>query len=696
MNVDTSQLLHIVTKEGRSPELLVRDPAVNYRPDIDGLRAIAVLPVILFHFNIAAFSGGFVGVDIFFVISGFLITSILAKNCRADRFSLLDFYARRVKRIFPVLFVVVLTTLAAGYFLLAPGDYQDTGESAVFTVTFLSNVFFWLNTGYFDASAETMPLLHTWSLGVEEQFYIIWPLMIFGLWKLTSLKGHVFWAVFIGVSLASFVACIVVTAHDPEQAFYLPWFRAWQFAMGAAIGFLPAVNRGKHAASLTGIALIAYAIFGFDDSTAFPGYAALVPTLGATLVIAAGPTALMNRVLGTFPFIWVGLISYSLYLWHWPVTVLYRHYSGGPLSPKEIAALGAVMTVLSVLSYFAIERPFRRIPFSAPRMVLSGVAGGVAVAMIALVVVQNSGFPSRLPDEMKKIASLDVMWEWECPQLVKMEIDGKQQNACVFGAPWDTAKQRAVLWGDSHAQHFAPVMDQVGRRIDMSIVLRPGCAAFFVPGIFRQLRNRPTYSEECWQRNADAIEWINKHPEIDHVFAANAWAGYAPALYEHPAQSALETTYDVGAELQAEGLSKTIRGITQSKSIILIGDVPRPFFQVPPCVIRNEGGLLRSPCSANTRTIPISTLEERQFPTYRALARVAESFENVRFFNPSSGLCDKNGCPLFEGDELIYRDNNHWRRNLSREAIDSLISKMGLLEFLSNEASASQASSQTQ
>jgi peptidoglycan/LPS O-acetylase OafA/YrhL len=671
-----------------------------YRPDIDGLRSVAVVPVVLFHFGINAVSGGFVGVDIFFVISGYLITTILAQSCGEQRLSLggtlLDFYARRVKRIFPVLFVVVLATLAAGYLLLSPGDYEAAGKSAIFTVTFLSNVFFWLNTGYFDAAAETMPLLHTWSLGVEEQFYIVWPLLIFVLWKLTRLQGRAFWSVLIGFIAISFAACVVVTTYDPQQAFYLPWFRAWQFAMGAAIAFLPTLTRGNHAASVIGILLIAWAVFGFDESTVFPGYSALVPTLGAALIIVAGPAGVANRVLSMPPFVWVGLISYSLYLWHWPVTVLYMHYSDEPLSIGEIAALGAVMTGLSILSYVAIERPFRRIRFTPSRIITTGIAGGVAVVAVSLVVVQSAGFPARLPDEMKKIASLEVMWEWECPQRVTMEIDGKQQSACVIGAPWETAKSRGVLWGDSHAQHFAPVFDRVGQQTDTSFVLRPGCAAFFVPGIMREIQNRPKYSERCWATNDAAVAWINGRPEIDTVLIANAWAGYAEELFEPPATNADKTGIEAGAALEKKGLDLLLPQISSHKTIVLIGDVPRPFFHVPPCIIREAGGLMRAPCPYNTEAIPLDTVERFQRPTYRALAEAADKLPNASFFNPSAGLCDDEGCPLFEGTELIYRDNNHWRRNLSTATIDGLISKMGLLEFLALQAGTQMTSIQAQ
>jgi len=642
---------------------------MNYRADIDGLRSIAVLPVILFHFNITTFSGGFVGVDIFFVISGFLITRILAENCRYDRFSLLNFYSRRIKRIFPVLFVVVLATLVAGYLILSPGDYETAAESAIFTVSFLSNVFFWLNTGYFDASAETMPLLHTWSLGVEEQFYIVWPLLIFGLWKLTRLKGRIFWCALTGVSACSFVACVVITTYDPEQVFYLPWFRAWQFTMGAMIGFLPLVTRGNHALSVIGISLIAYAVFGFDQATPFPGYSALIPTLGASLIIASGPSAFVNRALSFAPFVGLGLISYSLYLWHWPVTVLYRHYDDGVLSISEISALSAVMITLSIASYFIIERPFRRVRRPPITVIGFGIAGAATVAFASLIIFRSEGVPSRLPEEVRGLASLDIMWEWQCPATMRSSSLELEKSGCVIGSRWEENSRKGVLWGDSHAQHLLPILHEAAQSSDASIIFINGCLGLVDnETIFRHYAKFPNYNSDCFGRQAKFLDLLEGREDIDFLIIANAWTGYVPELRtadgERPELAAALNLVSRGAEKLIERIRTKFRG-----HIIIAGDFPRPGYDVPGCYMRNASGLLRKKCRDYSEKFLLS---ETQIQTLSAIEN-ASHHEGVVLWNPSETLCTDGLCPTKIAGEILYRDGNHLRRNLTKNTTFEII-----------------------
>ena len=244
---------------------------MGYRPDIDGLRALAVAAVILFHIGVDDLPGGFIGVDVFFVISGYLITRLIVEHLHERRFSFWDFYARRTRRIFPALFVMILAVLVMGYFVLTPGEYADLGKSAVFSSAFLANVYFWLNTGYFDALAETMPLLHIWSIGVEEQFYVIWPLTLVLLWHHSRLgKKATLTATAIATALLA-ILCIVWTAYDSKSAFYLPFTRLWEFTLGAGMLAIPTLKaRLAHPLSILGLIAIGYAAVTFTAELPYP------------------------------------------------------------------------------------------------------------------------------------------------------------------------------------------------------------------------------------------------------------------------------------------------------------------------------------------------------------------------------------------------------------------------------------------
>jgi len=333
-----------------------------YRRDIDGLRAIAVLAVVLFHFGVPGITGGFVGVDVFFVISGFLITSIIWRERQAGRFSFIDFWARRARRILPALFVMIAATLAVGWFLLAPKDYEELGRSAHYQVTFTSNLLFSRQHGYFDASSDIKPLLHTWSLAVEEQFYIFFPLLLA---LLSSRLKHWRLALF-AVLLVSFGMSVWAVQHEPQKAFFLLHLRAWELLAGAMLAVQPkrewrASPALAQGVSLASLALILIAVLGYDAKTPFPGATALLPVLGVVGLIWANgqqPTW-VARLLGTRIMVGIGLISYSWYLWHWPVFVYANYAAVDGLSALELAGLMLLSLVLGYLSWRFVETPFR-------------------------------------------------------------------------------------------------------------------------------------------------------------------------------------------------------------------------------------------------------------------------------------------------------------------------------------------------
>src|ERR1700674_821671 len=343
-----------------------------YRPDIDGLRALAVLPVILFHANLF-FPGGFVGVDVFFVISGYLITQIIERDLQANRFSVLVFYQRRIRRIFPALFVMFAVTILTAYLFMPPLELKDFGQSLLASSAFYSNFFFFRQSGYFAPTSEYAPLLHTWTLSVEEQFYVCWPLFLGVLTKTAKSKWKVPTTVFI------LLGALLLSAHwvntHPNAAFYLLPSRAWELALGALLSF-PSVSsvlariprKIASVASLAGILFLGLAVVTYDNLTPLPGFAALLPCVGAALVIAAGvggPSA-GGRVLSLRPLVWTGLISYSLYLWHWPILVFGRMIANHKLDAAERVSFIVLIFIVAWLSWRFVESPFRNLRVARP------------------------------------------------------------------------------------------------------------------------------------------------------------------------------------------------------------------------------------------------------------------------------------------------------------------------------------------
>lgn len=373
-----------------------------YRPDIDGLRAIAVMSVILFHAGLTQFSGGFVGVDVFFVISGFLITTILIKDQERGGISISKFYQRRAKRIMPVLFVVILATLPVTWMFLPPPELKSYFSSIAATATFSSNILFWYESGYWDTATSLKPLIHTWSLAVEEQYYIVFPLLVMAAWRLGRAW---FTAIILALVAASLWFAEHYLATDPMMSFYMLPSRAWELLVGslAALYLLrrtAPISSGplNQALSLSGLSMIVYAVLAYTEQTPFPGINAALPVIGTALIIAAtGPRTLVGIVLGSKPFVLVGLISYSAYLWHQPILAVFKLRGFGEISTAGSILAIALTLALSVLSYRFVEKPVRggasvfgRKPFTS-----------TAVATIAFVAVagygyKSEGFPSRL------------------------------------------------------------------------------------------------------------------------------------------------------------------------------------------------------------------------------------------------------------------------------------------------------------
>jgi peptidoglycan/LPS O-acetylase OafA/YrhL len=647
---------------------------LKYRSDIDGLRAVAVLAVIAFHYRLPfpepfRLEGGFTGVDVFFVISGFLITSVLTQDVQDGRFSVLSFYDRRIRRIVPALAVVLTATLLAGKFLLMPGDYSGLSDSAAAAAFGASNFYFLSHTGYFDQTADLLPLLHTWSLGVEEQFYLLWPLLLAFIVGRRKKIDTV--AIITTITIIGFGASLVWFDQSPKSAFYLPFPRAWELSTGALLVFMPKLPRA--AGELTTVAGLALILFGFIRITEahFPGASALLPCLGAALVIwPRHETGVSARQLGRLAPI--GLISYSLYLWHWPVWVFYRTYiNGAEPRIRETLMLAAVSIALAAVSYRYVERPFRKPRWMAARNIQLGLTAALAIFCVAMFVDSAGGLPSRISPQAMSMRSLNVMWQWSCRGYI--QINGIAH--CEFGAPWKGHNRKAILWGDSHAEHLAPILDAVGRQEDVSFILQNPCPAAFGTDVFRrwpELGQHPSYETMCTAGQNTVSDLVAKDPDIDFVVLATSWWGLLTRdIYSTKPAEAQQSK----ASLIVEGLEETIRHIQRpGLQIVIVGDMASPLSHLQECEMARISGLFRRQC--DPRDMVIGSKHERQVfgPIDNALAKMAGR-EGITFVRPSDKMCNASNCLTHINGEFLFRDGIHLRRNLS-PATDMQLAKI--------------------
>ena len=620
----------------------------GYRADIDGLRAFAVLSVVWYHAFPNYGRGGFVGVDVFFVISGFLISTIVFEGVLDGRFSYLEFYRRRIRRIFPALILVLIACLVFAATFAFPKDARQIGQHVIGGVGFASNVVLWSESGYFDWGAELKPLLHLWSLSVEEQYYIFWPVLAAFLLKRRR------W--FVGVTLllfvGSFVANVVLVRVDPTAAFYLPVARAWELLIGSGLayvtlrrGSLPAflstlsttsASGSQRAArrsaieqllSVSGGVLLVAAVLAITRESAFPGWWALLPTLGAGLVIAAGPRGAVNRVVfSNRAAVWVGKISYPLYLWHWPLLVFPTIVSGHPSRPTRIAAV--VLAIgLAWLTYEYVEKPIRfgrtrrRVPTAlAGAMVACALAGGLLIA--------SDGFVRRLPPELRTIATSE--FRYGVPEGVVAAPTRRHcfltpdEGVAAVGADCFASAAPGVprVWivGDSHSDSFYAglvALSDGGRRFALTQRSASACP----PVIGFAMAKRP----HCQAINDETLRLVSASPP-DVVVLASNW-----------------TLYDGGGweKLEPEALSRTISLLRAAgvRRVVVLGQMPRWEISQPTALLTQW---------RETGTLPAHNdrfLHPASWPADR-LVGAAAAAAGATFVSPMSHLCDAAGCTL--------------------------------------------------
>ena len=516
-------------------------PPDHRRADIDGLRAVAVLGVLGFHAFPTVLRGGFVGVDVFFVISGYLISGILFESIESGSFGLTDFYARRVRRIFPALVAVFAAVLAAGYLTLLAHEWLPLLRETMAGAAFVANFLFWHEAGYFDGASDLKPLLHLWSLAIEEQFYLIWPAL---LWLARGRRG---WTLLIaGAIVTSLLACIVLTAEDPTAAFYAPWTRFWELGLGAMLARLAlerpdertsattrpadgAFARHAHdAQSIAGLLAIAGGMALIDRAQPFPGALALVPTLGAILIIAAGPSAFVNRRLLSHPAaVVIGTLSYPLYLWHWPILCFARIVEAGEPPPWERGALLVLAFMLAALTYRGIERPLRlRVPLrrSAIVSVVAMLAVGTGAALL-MHTADPGGRSVFLRGEASALLSENLrLLGWfdadpACIHSLGLESEAATAGDSLFCSVSPGSQPVSVaLIGDSTANHLFPGLSRLyASRGERVINIGNGTCA-----PFHGLGGHFPWNRPCRSVNQKIYEYVLGSPSIHTVILSMA------------------------------------------------------------------------------------------------------------------------------------------------------------------------------
>lgn len=613
---------------------------MQYRPEIDGLRSVAVVPVILFHAGFSLFGGGFVGVDIFFTISGYLITSIILSELEAGKFSLGRFYERRVRRILPALFLVMLCTIPLALIVMRPPQLIEFSESVVASTFFSSNILFWREGGYFGTANDTKPLLHTWSLAVEEQYYIFFPLVVAALYKVK--RSWVAWMV-AAAALASFAINLValrLSFVSLEATFFLLPTRAWEILFGAVCALLLRRHYAvpfrllehrilREALPLLGLLMIAASIFLMDGSVPFPSQFALLPVVGACLIIlfcAADTRA--YALLASKPFVWVGLLSYSLYLWHQPIFAFVR--LALPLDQRATFMwLGlALLIPLSFLSYKYVELPCRGLRASriALRPLLAGL-GGLALLFVGFMAVieWGGGFPERYPAADRKLALVDTraLGDYVAPRFEARYLKPFEQGP----------RSKVLLIGDSFAQDFLNIVIESGRDRNVSIStfhITSSCGNLDVDDRLVMPKLSPANRVRC------NLEPRYKQPvlgqrlaEADHIVLVSSWEDWqVPLLAESLRSLAGKSRADV-----------TIVGRKDFGDIDL-----NAYLRIPAAErasLRNEG----TPAHVRTNE-SMKRLAVDQFVDFQAI------------------VCgDGHSCPLFtDGGDLISFDGHHLTR----------------------------------
>lgn len=632
----------------------------KYHPEIDGLRAIAVVLVILYHYRVPGFGGGFVGVDVFFVISGYLITSLILSRLEDGTFDLFEFWERRARRILPALVVVVVFCIIAGWILFIPIDLIRLGQSAFAQSFFASNLHFLRETGYFAAGAELKPLLHTWSLALEEQFYLLFPLLFMAIFRfLNPARGRVIAA----IAAASFLVSVWYIENSSKSAFYLLQSRAWELMLGSFLACTPlefGTRQIREALGWLGLICIGLASFQFDLNTPFPGVAAVLPCAGTAFIIWANKdeTTTLGKFLSFHPLVLVGLISYSLYLWHLPFFLFAKYASLQTLSVWFKSGLIAASVIVAFISWKFVEQPIRRKSVLVKRwqVFASSAMALLLIAILGASLATNAGYPSRLPPKALGYAlgAVDINPRHkECVTFSSSRIDS--DNLCKLGSFKETDLPLLVSWGDSHADVIMPILESMALEFSVTVWHAAKGACVPILGVFHE------QPDDCYHMNQSMLSLIER-TGAKHVLLVARWSAYALGLEETGSRHALisdkESTVKNPKEAKivfARGLLRTVKQLQQlGVTVWILKQVPLQRFSPPRRLARASlsdkmGSVLGRPLEEHLRRQSFVNSVFDQLNT-----------KGVHFMDPADVLCDTdNRCRVSQSGRSLYRNQDH-------------------------------------
>jgi peptidoglycan/LPS O-acetylase OafA/YrhL len=665
----------------------------EYRPDIDGLRAVAVSAVVLYHAFPDDVGGGFVGVDVFFIISGFLISTILLKSLQNGSFSFREFYRRRILRIFPALIAVLMVCYGIGWLVLLPAEFRQLGKHIAGGALFVANLLFWNEAGYFDNVSETKPLLHLWSLGVEEQYYLVWPCLLFlarkRQWHIPGLIGL--------VMLVSFAVNVHTVYQHPVQSFYSPIARFWELLLGSLLACfqLPGIGNGsstrqkssglknpvdKHGLpkvdaaarnnclSLLGALVVVSSIRLIDEQADFPGWWALLPTTGACLIISAGSKAIVNRtILSSRPMVWLGLISYPLYLWHWPLLSFARIIEGKTPAVDIRTGAIALAFLLAWLTYLLIERPIRFGKRINNKVTALALAMSLSVSIGLWAYLEGNVRRATLTDEMlEQIAKLDFGLHFKKWSRCPGEAD---TWSCRILNPDKPAEIELI--GDSHSVHLAAGLAEADTVIAHNIISRSGNGC--IPVMEVNVNGKNHYA--CDGIIDKAIEEAIHSKTVKMIMLS----GYAVEKLRPSKRNRQFKEIDGDkAEILEQALTMTLSRLAASgKKVVFFVDTPELDFEPGECVLIRpfyfRWHRKKDPCAVNRQSFELRNAEY-----HRIVQNAERKFPSVKFIKLHDYLCDRTLCYALKEDVLIYRDRHHLSADGSRYLIERLADQIRL------------------
>lgn len=629
---------------------------MKYRAEIDGLRALAIVPVVFFHAGFAAFSGGFVGVDVFFVISGYLITTIILDEKDQGTFSLLYFYERRMRRILPALFLVLFVSLFFAWFLLLPSEMQDFSQSIVAVATFTSNIHFWNEIDYWNSANELKPMLHTWSLAVEEQYYLLFPLFLMMLWRF---RKRWILASFMMVAVFSLLLAQWGAYHKPHATFFLLPTRMWELAIGAAIAFYLLYRKQTmrrllssqvvdEVLALCGLAMIVFAVLFFDKHIPFPSFYALIPTLGTGLIILfASSKTWVGRLLGAKVLVGVGLLSYSAYLWHQPLFAFARQQSIEVLTDGFLFLLSLLSFALAYMSWRYVESPFRKKGVVSSRQFLGfAVIGSLFLVVYGLAGHFTGGFPNRTLDNGMKLSILEEKTyanhglSEACDLTFTLSDDCRTSN-----------EPELVIWGDSYAMHLVNGILASHSDTKMIQMTKSSCGPFLgeAPVIL------PKYTEEwakgCIDFNHQVYAWLQKNKTVKYAVLSSPFQKYLSSEYRFLLKDGSYT--QGGFDFALQSFRATLKKIEAL-------DITPIIFTPPPSNNEDLGKCLSKVSliagdldRCNFTKDDISQLQQ---DTYRFLSIIEKDYHVIHL---EDMICNDGSCKTHQNDTYFYRDSGH-------------------------------------